>query len=110
MSLGSDFGSGTDSRDSLAADAAVKAGVVVVSAAGNAGNIPLCIGLAGRKRQRNSSRRQCQGRLLTVQPNFSLPAVTGAAATAITALNANNASWPSPESLQLVVLSYLAAV
>src|SRR5262249_51940035 len=38
MSLGSDFGSGVDA-DSLATDAAVKAGVVVVAAAGNGGNI-----------------------------------------------------------------------
>ena len=102
MSLGSDFGSGTDS-DSLAADAAVKAGVVVVSAAGNAGNIPYVLGSPGGSVKgiaAAASAREAFDRTA----DFSLPAVTGAAATTITALNANNASWPSPESLQLVVL------
>ena len=46
MSLGSDFATGV-SDDALAADAAVKAGLVVVSAAGNAGDIPYVLGSPG---------------------------------------------------------------
>jgi minor extracellular serine protease Vpr len=102
MSLGSDFGSGVDS-DSLAADAAVKAGVVVVSAAGNAGDISYVLGSPGGSVKGiavAASAREASDRTA----NFSLPAVTGAAAKTITALNANNANWPSPESLTVVVL------
>ncbi len=102
MSLGSDFGSGVDS-DSLAADAAVRAGVVVVSAAGNAGDISYVLGSPGGSVKGiavAASARESFDRTA----NFSLPAVTGAPTQTITALNANNASWPSPESLQVVVL------
>src|SRR5882757_407047 len=102
MSLGSDFGSGVDS-DSLAADAAVKAGVVVVSAAGNAGDIPYVLGSPGGSVKGiavAASAREASDRTA----NFSLLAVTGAAAKTITALNANNANWVSPENLQVVVL------
>ena len=102
MSLGSDFGSGVDS-DSLAADAAVKAGVVVVSAAGNAGDISYVLGSPGGSVKGiavAASAREASDRTA----NFSLPAVTGAAAKTITALNANNANWVSPENLQVVVL------
>jgi subtilisin family serine protease len=102
MSLGSDFGSGADS-DSLAADAAVRAGVVVVSAAGNAGDIPYVLGSPGGSVKGiavAASAREAFDRTAI----FGLPAVTGAAATTITALNANNANWPSPESLPVVVL------
>jgi hypothetical protein len=46
MSLGADFGSG-DSADALAADAAVRAGVVVVISAGNAGDVRYILGSPG---------------------------------------------------------------
>ena len=46
MSLGSDFGAG-DTADAMAADDASKAGVVVVSAAGNAGDISYVLGSPG---------------------------------------------------------------
>jgi hypothetical protein len=46
MSLGADFTT-ADSADALAADNAVKAGIVVVSAAGNAGDIRYAVGAPG---------------------------------------------------------------
>ena len=97
MSLGADFGSGV-ADDSLAADAAVKAGVVVVSAAGNAGDIPYVVGDPGGSVKGiavAASAREASDRTA----NFSLS--TGAA---MTALNANDAAWSSPKTLQVVVL------
>jgi minor extracellular serine protease Vpr len=103
MSLGADFVPG-DSADAKAADDAVKAGVVVVSAAGNAGNILYVLGSPGSSVKGiavAASAREAFDRTAT----FALPAVSGGpAAATITALNANNANWSSPESLGVVVL------
>ena len=60
MSLGSDFGP-ADTADALAADDASKAGVVVVSAAGNAGNIRVHPRLAGRRHEGHRGGRGHQG-------------------------------------------------
>ncbi len=97
MSLGSDFGSGV-ADDSLAADAAVKAGVVVVSAAGNAGDIPYVVGDPGGSLKGiavAASAREATYRTA----NFSL-----SSGAVLTALNANDATWSSPQTLQVVVL------
>jgi minor extracellular serine protease Vpr len=97
MSLGADFGSGI-ADDSLAADEAVKAGVVVVSAAGNAGDIPYVVGDPGGSLKGiavAASAREATDRTA----NFSLS--TG---KTLTAINANDAAWSSPKTLQVVVL------
>jgi len=101
MSLGSDFATGV-SDDALAADAAVKAGLVVVSAAGNAGDIPYVLGSPGASVKGiavAASAREASDRTA----NFSLS--TGAT---MTALNANDATWSSPQTLQVVVLKNAA--
>lgn len=103
MSLGSDFGPG-DTADSKAADDAVRAGVVIVSAAGNAGDILYSAGSPGASLKGiavAASAREAFDRTAT----FALPALPGgAAAMNITALNANNAAWSSPQNLGVVVL------
>jgi len=104
MSLGSDFGPG-DTADAKAADDAVKAGVVIVSAAGNAGDILYSAGSPGASLKSiavAASAREAFDRTAT----FALPALPapGPAAKNITALNANNATWTSPENLTVVVL------
>ncbi|HEV7357888.1 MAG TPA: S8 family serine peptidase [Steroidobacteraceae bacterium] len=104
MSLGSDFGPG-DTADAKAADDAVKGGVVIVSAAGNAGDILYSIGSPGSGVKGiavAASAREAFDRTAIL----GLPAlpVPGPAAMNITALNANNATWSSPETLSVVVL------
>jgi len=104
MSLGGDFGSGTDA-DSLATDAAVKAGVVVVAAAGNAGDITYVAGSPGNSAKAISvaaSAREAFERTV----NLALPAVSGGgpAAQTVVGLNVNGADFPSGESLGIVVL------
>jgi minor extracellular serine protease Vpr len=104
MSLGSDFGPG-DTADAKATDDTVKAGVVVVSAAGNAGDILYSLGSPGSSLKGiavAASAREAFDRTAT----FALSALPGAGLPAknITALNANNGSWSSPENLTVVVL------
>jgi minor extracellular serine protease Vpr len=102
MSLGSDFGPG-DTDDAKAADDAVRAGVVVVSAAGNGGDILYISGDPGSSLKGISvaaSARAAQERTVDI----ALPAVTGSAATSIHGINANNGKWTSPLTLPIVVL------
>jgi subtilisin family serine protease len=103
MSLGSDFGSGVDA-DSLATDAAVKAGVVVVAAAGNGGDITYIAGSPGNSVKAISvaaSAREAFERTI----NLALPAVSGGpAAQTVVGLNSNGADFPAGESLSVVVL------
>jgi subtilisin family serine protease len=102
MSLGADFGPG-DSADAKAADDASKAGVVVVSAAGNAGNIPYILGSPGAAAKGiavAAGNKELHDRTAI----FALPAVGSLAAKNITALNANNGDWTSPANLPVVVL------
>ncbi len=101
MSLGADFGTG-DSADSLAADAAVKAGVVVVSAAGNAGDIHYILGSPGAA-ARGIAVAASAKEAFDPTVNMALPATPTAAAKTIQALNANGAAF-SPGSLQVKVL------
>jgi subtilisin family serine protease len=101
MSLGADFRTG-DSADSLAADEAVKAGVVVVSAAGNAGDIHYILGspaAAARGIGVAASAKQA----FEPRVNMALPAVPAApAAKTIQAINANGV--PISGSLEVKVL------
>jgi len=102
MSLGSDFGPG-DTDDALAADAAVRSGVVVVSAAGNGGDISYIAGDPGSSLKGISvaaSARAAQERTVDI----ALPAVGGSAAMSIHGINANNGKWTSPLTLPIVVL------
>src|SRR5262249_20597534 len=92
MSLGVSFGSG-DSADAIAADNAMKAGVVVVSAAGNDSDIRYIVSSPGVSRKGIAV-------AATVNPafypmvNLALPAVPGLPARTILAINANNATVP----------------
>jgi len=102
MSLGSDFSPG-DSADGKAADDATKAGVVVVSAAGNAGNIPYILGSPGGSLKGiavAANSKEAADRTA----NFALPATASATAKTIVGINANDAAWTSPASLGVVVL------
>jgi minor extracellular serine protease Vpr len=103
MSLGADFGTG-DNADSLAADNAMKAGVVVVIAAGNAGDIRYVLGAPGASAKSITVAASAKEAFDTTV-NMALPAVpaTGAAAKTIQAINANGAAF-SPGSLQVKVL------
>jgi len=102
MSLGADFVD-ADSADALAADAAVRAGVVVVSAAGNAGDIRYILGspaAATRGIAVAASAKQA----VDTTVNIALPAIpAGPAAKTIQALNANGAAF-TPGSLEVKVL------
>ena len=102
MSLGADFGSG-DSADALAADAAVRAGVVVVISAGNAGDIRYILGSPGTSTKSITVAASAkEGFDATV--NMALPAIpAGPAARTIQAINANGAAF-SPGSLEVKVL------
>jgi len=102
MSLGSDFGPG-DSADAKAADDASKAGVVVVSSAGNAGDIAYIIGSPGAS-TKGIAVAAGNKELNDRTANFDLPAVGSTPAKTIPAINANNANWISPSNLQVVVL------
>jgi minor extracellular serine protease Vpr len=92
MSLGANFGS-ADSADALASDNAVKAGVNVVVAAGNAGNIRYVTGSPGVSSKVITA-------AATVAPafyptvNLALPAVPGVAAKTINGINANGIPVP----------------
>jgi len=102
MSLGSDFGP-ADSADAKAADDASKAGVIVVSAAGNAGSFDYILGSPGAATKGIAVAAGAK-ELNDRTANFALPATGSLAAKTITAINANNANWPSPTSLPVVVL------
>jgi minor extracellular serine protease Vpr len=102
MSLGADFGTGDDA-DSIAADNAVKAGVVVVIAAGNAGDIRYVLGSPGAS-TRSITVAASAKEAFDTTVNMALPATpAGAAAKTIQAINANGASF-SPGSLEVKVL------
>ncbi len=96
MSLGSDFGA-SDDADSVAAQNAAKAGVIVVAAAGNAGSGPYITGSPAAGDQVLS--------VAAIDAEDSFPAAKLALSPSgsITALNANTAALPSA-SLAVVVL------
>jgi subtilisin family serine protease len=102
MSLGADFEPGT-TADAKAADDAVKAGVVVVSAAGNAGDINYILGSPGDSLKGIAV---ASGAREATDPsaNFALPAVPAAAAKTINALNANGVNFGSSLNLTAIVL------
>jgi subtilisin family serine protease len=101
MSLGSSFGS-ADSADALAADDAMKAGVVVVSAAGNSGNIPYIVGAPGTG---TKGIAVAAGARESSDPSatFALPPVGPSPATSVQAIDANGAPFGSG-SLEVKVL------
>jgi hypothetical protein len=102
MSLGADFQT-ADSADALAADNAMKAGVVVVSAAGNAGDIRYILGSPASSTKGIAVAASAKEGFDTTV-NFALPAIpAGPAAKTIAALNANGAAF-SPGSLEVKVL------
>jgi minor extracellular serine protease Vpr len=102
MSLGADFGT-ADSADSLAADNAVRAGVVVVSAAGNAGDVHYILGSPGAATKGIAVAASAKEAFDTTV-NMALPAIpAGPAAKTIQAINANGAAF-SPGSLPVKVL------
>ena len=80
------------------------AGVVVVSSAGNAGDINYVLGSPGPATKGiavAAGAKELNDRTAI----FALPATpAGAAAKNITAINANNANWTSPSNLGVVVL------
>jgi subtilisin family serine protease len=92
MSLGSDFGD-PESADALAADNTMKAGVMVVMSAGNAGNIPYIAGSPGVSRKGIAVAATVNPAFYTTA-NLSLPAVGASGAKTVTALNANAAALP----------------
>jgi len=103
MSLGANFEPGT-TADSKAADDAVKAGVVVVSAAGNAGDINYVLGSPGASVKGIAV---ASGAREASDPtaNLALPATpAGAAAKTINAVNANGASFAPGQTLTAIVL------
>jgi minor extracellular serine protease Vpr len=102
MSLGADFGP-ADSADSLAADNAMRAGVVVVSAAGNAGDIHYILGSPGAA-TKGIAVAAGEKQAFHMGVNMALPAIPGGpAARTIEAINANDAAF-SPGALQVKVL------
>jgi subtilisin family serine protease len=100
MSLGADFTT-ADSAESLAANEAVKAGVVVVSAAGNAGDIRYVLGSPGAA-TRGIAVAASAKQAFDPMVNMALPAVPAAAAKTIQAINANGVAITG--SLEVKVL------
>ena len=102
MSLGADFTT-ADSADALATDNAVKAGVVVVSAAGNASDIRYAVGAPGASTKGIAVAASAREAFDTTV-NIGLPAIPGGpVAKTITAINANGAAL-SAGSLTVKVL------
>jgi subtilisin family serine protease len=102
MSIASDF-TGADDAAALAADAAVAAGIVVVSAAGNGGSVPYITGSPGSSRKGLAVAASLD--LPTVPTALvSLPAVGSKAPRAITAINANGVPFPGPTAMTALVL------
>src|SRR5262245_12476736 len=93
MSLGASFGTG-DSADAIAADNAMKAGVVVVSAAGNDNDIRYIVASPAVSRRGIAVAAAVNPAFLP-SASLSLPAVQGLAARTVTALNANAATLPN---------------
>jgi len=101
MSLGADFTTG-DSADALAADNAMKAGVVVVSAQGNAGDIHYAVGAPGSSRKGIAVAASAREGF-DPTADFALPAIPGGpAAKTINAIDANGI--PFTGSLTVTVL------
>ena len=108
MSLGAAFGT-PDSADAIAADNATKAGVVVVSAAGNDGDFRYILSSPGSSTRSIAVAATAAPATLPTA-NLALAAVPGDDARTITAINANGASFTSGAALQTVVLRTGAAV
>ncbi len=102
MSLGADFTT-ADSADALATDNAVKAGIVVVSAAGNAGDIRYVLGAPGASTKGIAVAASAK-EAFDSTVNMALPVLpSGTAAKTITAINANAVSG-GLGSLPVIVL------
>lgn len=101
MSLGSDFGT-PDSADALASDNAVRAGIVVVSAAGNAGDLRYVTGSPAAS-TRSISVAATETIASVPSYNLALPAAGGDPARVIVALN-SNAATASPVTGTVKVL------
>ena len=95
MSLGSPFGT-ADDPSAVASTNAAKAGVIVVTSAGNSGPNQYIIGLAGHRRRRALGGRE---RLVTELPGASSRAVRRAT---ITAMNANELRRTRPDHASTV--------
>jgi minor extracellular serine protease Vpr len=99
LSLGADYGT-VDSVEALAADNAVKAGLVVVASAGNAGGLPYVTG-GPSAASRAISVAAATTPASIANGDFALPAVTSPTADAartILAINANGAAYGNPFS------------
>src|SRR5262249_27621313 len=102
MSLGAAFGT-ADSADSVASDNATKAGVVVVSAAGNDGDIRYIRSPPGATTRGPAA--AAPPRYAPLPPaNRALPAPATDAARTVVALDANGAAFASGENLTTLVL------
>jgi subtilisin family serine protease len=108
MSLGAAFGT-PDSADSIASDNATKAGVVVVSAAGNDGDFRYILSSPGSSTKGLAVASTATPASLATG-NLALPAVSGDPARTITAINANGASFANGTSLPVLVLKTGTAV
>jgi subtilisin family serine protease len=102
MSLGAAFGT-PDSADSVASDNASNAGVVVVAAAGNDGDFRYILSSPGASTNAIAA-AATDAAAFTRMANLALPAVRSDPARTVVAINANDAPFPTGESLSTLVL------
>ncbi len=108
MSLGSSFGTG-DTSDAEATDNAVKAGIVVVAAAGNDNDVRY-ITSTPASATRAISVAATDTPATVPFGNFAMPAAGGDPASSISALDANGYPFTSPLTLTVKVLKTGTAV
>lgn len=108
MSLGAAFGT-ADSADALASDHAVSAGVVVVAAAGNDGDIRYIVSSPGAT-TKGIAVAATDARAFLRTTVLALPAVAADPARAITAIAANDRTLPAGTSATALVLRTGGAV
>ena len=94
MSLGSDYGT-SNSVDALATDNAAKAGIIVVAAAGNSGDLRYITGTPASSSRAISVAATTTSATIDFA-DFALPAVATDGARTIIAINANGAVYSNP--------------